>query len=53
MEGAGKGQLKRDWEWRRHGKGSWRGIGNIGGREREIGTWLEIWEAVKGQLVRG
>jgi hypothetical protein len=29
MEEARIGQLDRDWEWRRQGKGSWKVAGNI------------------------
>ncbi len=42
MEGSKKGQLKRDWEWRRQGKGSWKVAGNMGGRERAVGKSLGI-----------
>ncbi len=28
MEEAGKRQFERGWEWRRQGKGNWKGCGN-------------------------
>jgi hypothetical protein len=50
MEETGKGKLESGWEYIRQGKGSWKGAGNIGGRERAIGKRLGKEEAVKGQL---
>jgi hypothetical protein len=41
-EEAGKRQWERGWEWIRQGKGSWKGGGNRGGRERAVGKWLGI-----------